>query len=148
MTATFSIRSGVADDWDDVRGLLIDAELPVADLDADCMEQFMIAETAQGDVIGAIGMDAEGDVALLRSLVISADARDGGVGRALVERLEALAVSLGVREIWLLTLDADGYFIRLGYETRGRDSVPEAILQTEEFTTLCPASAVLMCRRL
>ncbi|MEM9209382.1 MAG: arsenic resistance N-acetyltransferase ArsN2 [Pseudomonadota bacterium] len=144
----FSIRSGVADDWEDVRGLLSDADLPVADLDAGCMERFMIAETAQGDVIGAIGMDAQGDVALLRSLVITAEARAGGVGRALVERLEALAVSRGVREVWLLTIDADGYFARLGYETRSRAEAPPAILATDEFTSLCPASAVLMRRRI
>ncbi len=148
MTTAFSIRSGVADDWEAVRGLLLAAELPVADIDAGSMERFMVAESAQGDVIGAIGIEAHNKVALLRSLVISADAREGGVGRALVERLEALAVSLGVSEVWLLTLEADSYFARLGYEAQSRDAVPAPIRSTEEFATLCPGSAVLMRRRL
>ncbi len=145
--AAFSIRGGGADDWEAVRSLLIAADLPVADLDAVAMERFMIAES-EGDVIGAIGIEAHDDVALLRSLVISADARAGGVGRALVERLEALAAGLGVHEVWLLTLEADSYFARLGYETRSRDAVPASIQSTEEFATLCPGSAVLMSRRL
>ena len=148
MTTAFSIRSGSADDWGVVRDLLTTAALPVDDLDAACMERFMIAESAQGDIIGAIGIEPHNDVALLRSLVISADARQGGVGRALVERLEALAASIGVREVWLLTLDADSFFARLGYETQSRDAAPGSIRGTEEFATLCPGSAVLMRRRL
>ncbi len=148
MTAAFSIRSAAADDWDAVQGMLADSDLPTADIDAGSMERFMIAESSQGDVIGAIGIEAHDEVALLRSLVISADAREGGVGRALVERLEALAASLGVKELWLLTIEADSYFARLGYETQSRDSAPASIRNTAEFSSLCPGSAVLMRRRL
>lgn len=148
MTAAFSIRSGDASDWDAVRTLLVDDGLPIADLDASSMERFMVAESPQGDVIGAIGIEQYGQVALLRSLVISVGERQGGVGRALVERLEALASSLGITEVWLLTLDADGYFSRLGYEPREREAAPPAISGTEEFSKLCPGSAVLMRRRL
>ncbi len=148
MTTAFSIRSGVPDDWEAVQVLLTNSDLPTADIDAGSMERFMIAESPQGDVIGAIGIEAHDEFALLRSLVISEDARQGGVGRALVERLEALAASLGVQELWLLTIEADSYFARLGYETQSRDSAPVSIQSTAEFSTLCPGSAVLMRRRL
>ena len=51
-------------------------------------------------------------------------------------------------EIWLLTIDADGFFESLGYGRRERDEAPEAIVGTAEFADLCPASAVLMSRPL
>jgi len=54
----------------------------------------------------------------------------------------------GVDELWLLTIDADAFFVSLGYETRERSEAPEAIRNTEEFSGLCPEDAVLMSKQL
>ena len=62
--------------------------------------------------------------------------------------LESHAIGQGVREIWLLTIDADAWFQGLGYEARSRDQAPAAIAQTAEFISLCPGDAVLMQKAL
>lgn len=145
---SFSIRGAEALDWPYIRDLLQQAGLPVDDLNEASMSEFLVAESPQGDVLGTIGIESYGSSALLRSLVISPSSRHGGLGRALIERLEAKAVSTGVTELWLLTIDADGFFARIGYTVRGREDAPSAIRETDEFSSLCPASAHLMSRRL
>ncbi len=145
---SFSIRGAEVLDWPYIRDLLQEAGLPTADVDEARMADFLVAESSAGDVLGAIGIESYGDTALLRSLVISPDSRHGGLGRALIERLEARAVSQGVSELWLLTIDADGFFARIGYARRSREEAPRAIAETEEFSSLCPGSAQLMSRQL
>ena len=48
----------------------------------------------------------------------------------------------------MLTIDADSFFEKLDYVARGRDVAPDAIRDTEEFSTLCPGDAVLMSKAL
>lgn len=145
MSSALLIRPAVAADLDSARQLLQSAGLPVADLNATHLA--LCAET--GDHIqGVIGIEYCGDVALLRSLVISAAMRCAGVGAALVTALEANADAAGVTELWLLTVDADAFFARLGYQRRERADAPVAIQATQEFAVLCPDDAVLMSKRL
>jgi len=144
----FAIRRAEPMDWPIVRDLLDDAGLPTGDLDERRMADFLVAESPQGDILGAIGIESFGTSALLRSLVIGPASRDGGMGRALIERLEAGAASVGILELWLLTTDADGYFSKIGYELRTRQEAPDAIRETDEFSSLCPDSAILMSRRI
>jgi len=65
-----------------------------------------------------------------------------------VAALESQAASQGIRELWLLTIDADAWFEKLGYGARQRDQAPEAITRTAEFASLCPGDAVLMQKTL
>ena len=125
--------------------LLGAARLPTNDLTA-----AHLAFAAEGEVglAGVIGLERSGDVALLRSLVVSPSARGAGVGRALVQALEASAREQGVRELWLLTIDADAFFSGLGFAERDRALAPQAIRGSSEFSSLCPADAVLMSKRL
>jgi amino-acid N-acetyltransferase len=97
---------------------------------------------------GVIGLESFENLGLLRSLVVSRAARGSGIGAALVAALEAVCRELGVRELWLLTIDADAFFAKLGYVTRSRDAAPEAIRNTAEFSGLCPGDAVLMSKEL
>jgi N-acetylglutamate synthase-like GNAT family acetyltransferase len=89
-----------------------------------------------------------GPIGLLRSLVVAPAFRAAGLGRVLVTALESQAASLGVRELWLLTIDADAWFEKLGYEARQRGQAPEVITRTAEFASLCPGDAVLMQKTL
>ena len=84
----------------------------------------------------------------MRSLVVSRAARGSGVGAALVAALEAACWDRGIQELWLLTIDADSFFEKLGYAVRSRVVAPDAIRDTEEFSTLCPGDAVLMSKAL
>ena len=71
-------------------------------------------------------------------------ARGTGVGRALVEALEARCRAQGVRELVLLTETAAEWFPRFGYVRVERSNVPAAVQQSVEFRSACPASAVAM----
>jgi amino-acid N-acetyltransferase len=62
--------------------------------------------------------------------------------------VEEFAAASGATEIWLLTIDADVWFGRLGYAVRDRQDAPEAIRGTQEFSGLCPGDAVLMSKSL
>jgi amino-acid N-acetyltransferase len=138
-----TIRPGIAADLAIVQTWLVDAGLPIADLTPDHMNDFLVAVVDAGPA-GIIGLEQFDEVGLLRSLVIDPAARRGGIGRQLVAALEAHALANGVAELWLLTIDAEAYFQKLGYEIMERDSAPEVIRETDEFSSLCPGDAVLM----
>jgi N-acetylglutamate synthase-like GNAT family acetyltransferase len=144
---TIVVRDAGRGDWGIVRQLLDEAGLPLADLGPDRLEHFLIAErlgAEQSETLGIIGLQRFDEVGLLRSLVVSKSHRKSGLGRRLVAALEASAYSAGVKDLWLLTIDAEAYFDGLGYKLMSRDSAPDSIRKTDEFSDLCPDGAYLM----
>lgn len=129
----------------DVLRLLATCSLPTADLAPHHFQHFLgIVES--GALIGVVGLEIFGEVALLRSLAVDAEKRGCGLGGILVDRAEERAQAAGVRELYLLTTTAESFFLHRGYERFDRDQAPEAIRTTSEFSHLCPASSVLMRR--
>ncbi len=100
----------------------------------------------QIDAVG--GLERCGEVALLRSVATSAALRGRGVARAVVEALEVLAAQERFEALYLLTESAEGYFESRGYHPVDRSSVPEAVQASRQFSSLCPDSAVVMCKRI
>ena len=145
--ADIAIRPARPADFAAAAGLLRAAGLPVTDLSADRLGDFLVA-TSGNATVGLIGLEAHADVGLLRSLVSRPDVRELGLGRRLVAEIEALARGRGIMELWLLTIDAQGYFEKRGYTVKERAAAPDAIRGTAEFTTLCPGDAVLMMKPL
>ena len=139
------IRPAHAADMEAATKLLRAAGLPADDLSAQLLENFLVA-TSGTEIVGMIGLEPFPEVGLLRSLVVGPGTRGRGVGRLLVAELEGRARRLGLSELWLLTIDADPYFSRLGYRVQDRGRAPEAIRGTAEFSTLCPGDAVLMMK--
>jgi amino-acid N-acetyltransferase len=144
------IRPAVAADLAIATHWLQGAGLPIADLTPKHMRGFLLAVQRQNPVgmVGLERMNSPGPVGLLRSLVVDPKCRGGGLGRRLVAAAEALADSRDLRQLWLLTIDAEKFFARLGYRTMARSDAPAAIQSTDEFSSLCPGSAVLMQKRL
>ncbi len=148
---TIVVRDARQNDWQSVRRLLDEAGLPVADLGPDQLADFLVAErsgTCQIETVGIIGLQRFNQVALLRSLVVSQSGRKLGLGRRLVSAVEANACCAGVKDLWLLTIDAERYFESQGYRMMSRDSAPDSIRNTEEFSGLCPDGAYLMRKTL
>ncbi len=141
------MRSARAADWNDVSKLLGDAGLPTDDLGPELLEHFLIAELGD-EIVGLVGLETYDSKGLLRSLVITSRSRSTGLGKKLVSALEAAAQAAGIKDLWLLTIDAEGYFATLGYIIVARDAVPEAIRLSDEFAELCPDSAHLMMKDL
>lgn len=130
-----------------MRRLLSGAELPIDDLGPGLLERFLIAEL-DDEVVGLVGLEVYDTTGLLRSLVVAEKSRNTGLGEKLVGALEKAAQAAGVRDLWLLTIDAAGFFTRQGYDIVTRDAAPEVIRHSKEFAELCPDSAYLMMKNL
>jgi N-acetylglutamate synthase-like GNAT family acetyltransferase len=123
------------------------AGLSTEDLSAEGGRYYVLGERDR-DALAFAGLTALGDEALLRSLVVPASGRGQGRGREITTHLIDLAQAYGIRRVWLLTTDAEGFFSGLGFRTVERSQAPPAIAATRQFRELCPASAVLMRRDL
>lgn len=139
------LRPADARDLGAVLALLREAGLPTEGVGR-AFSHFVVAER-DGAIVGGGGLEVVGTEALLRSIAVRADARGAGTGRDIVKWLIALAATQGLSHLWLLTTTAPEFFAGLGFSVRERSEAPETIRATEEFTTCCPASAVLMSRR-
>ena len=123
--------------------MLSRADLPVSDLTEPLLEHFFYVGDATNPS-GLIGVQFCGADALLRSLVVSPDARSRGIGSALVAHAESYARAKGARAVYLLTTTAETFFRGRGYERAARDAAPLGIRSTAEFSTLCPASSAFL----
>ncbi len=142
-----ALRRARDKDWGAIRGLLRESGLPVDDLGPDRLDGFLVAEDGAA-LLGLIGLEIYGTIGLLRSLVVAKKARRAGLGGKLVGSLEAAAETAGITQLWLLTIDANRFFERHGYQVVGRDNAPDSIRKTDEFRGLCPDDAYLMMKAL
>jgi amino-acid N-acetyltransferase len=74
--------------------------------------------------------------------------RGTGLGKRLVEAMEEHARACGVRDLYLLTVTAEGFFAGLGYRKLPREQAPPGIASTEQFSQLCPSSSSFMVKTL
>ena len=125
--------------------LLVAAGLPTDDLDE--VDRAWKVGHAAG-LIAAAGVQGQGEHRLLRSLVVGPDYRGTGWGGRLLASIESTLHQDGVRAVWLLTTGAADYFQHHGYIACSRQEAPASIASTQQFRSLCPASAVLMVKRL
>ncbi len=146
MPSDTPLRAACPDDLPAILALLDGAGLPRAGVEA-WLPHFVVAERA-GAIVAAAGVEIHGRAALLRSVVVAPEARGGGVGAALTERLATEAARAGARMLYLLTTTAAAYFPRLGFRTIERAELPEALAASEELKGACPASAIVMARPL
>jgi len=97
-----------------------------------------------GQVVGSAALEVYTDGALLRSVAVSSEHRDSGIGRRLTDAAIALARELDLPGMYLLTTTAQDYFPRFGFEQIDRAAVPASVQASVEFTSACPASAIVM----
>ncbi len=136
------IRSANQNDFDAVAILLSAEKLPVDDIDSSLNNFF--AAVDGNEIVGAIGLEVYGKYGLLRSMITNSAYRNKGIAAKLVQRLFEHAQSLSLKEIYLLTETAEKYFANKGFAAVQRDHVPEAIKQSQEFSHVCPSTAIVM----
>lgn len=130
-----------------VKQLLSEANLPIADITAQHLPHFF--GCSQGsDLVGVIGLELHGKVALLRSLAVAPGRRGTGLGSRLVAHAERHAWENGVKSLYLLTTTAEAFFLRRGYARAPRENAPAAIQGTKEFSGICPVSSAFMVKHL
>jgi C_GCAxxG_C_C family probable redox protein len=138
---------GPVSDLEEIKALLSDCDLPVADI-APSQSLLFFGCRGEPELVGVAGLQIAGSVALLRSLAVRPPARNYCLGKALVAHAEAHAASLGVQSLYLLTTTAATYFAKLGYTPATREDAPPAIASTAQFSGLCPASSAFMRKQL
>ena len=127
-----------------VRTLLRSCDLPIEDLTPEHLEHFVLCHDGQR-LVGSGGLEVVSEeAALLRSLAVAPEDRARGLGRELWSRARDLARALAVRRLYLLTTTAESFFRKWGFRRVIRDAAPEGIRATVEFSSLCPATAVVM----
>jgi len=141
-----SVRPATPVDAGKIREMLERAALP-ADGVADGLPDVLVGEVG-GTVVAVARLEVSGTVGLLRSVVVQPDRRSGWRGSEIVRAMLQRAAAQGPAELFLLTTTARGFFERLGFRIAPRDAAPLPIQCTEQFSTLCPSSAVLMRRAL
>ena len=87
------------------------------------VQQFLVAEDEHGTLIGcgALHVIWE-DLGEIRTLIVSDEWLHHGVGRAIVEGLEASAQGLGLSRLFCLTFEVD-FFTRRGFSPIGEQVV-------------------------
>ncbi|MGH7644462.1 MAG: arsenic resistance N-acetyltransferase ArsN2 [Gemmatimonadales bacterium] len=137
-----SITPASAADLPAILDLLRAAQLPLDGL----AEHVATTVTARENdrLVGCAAVELYGESALLRSVAVDEAVRGTGLGRALTAAALDLARARGARTAYLLTTTAGGYFPRFGFRVISRGEVDPAVQRSVEFTTACPASALVM----
>jgi N-acetylglutamate synthase-like GNAT family acetyltransferase len=89
-----------------------------------------------------------GKIGLLRSVAVADTHRNQKLGQQLFEAAMEYARTKQVQEVFLITESADLYFGKKGFRRVDRDAIPVEILETKQFSALCPSSAVVMTMNL
>ena len=136
------IRRATEEDAAAVLALLERAQLPTAGLVEHLGHTFIASRGS--NVVGAAAIELYEGGALLRSVVVDETERGSGLGQRLSTHAVDEARKLRRPAIYLLTMTAEGFFPRFGFERIDRSEVPATVRQSIEFTSACPASAVVM----
>ena len=138
MSAALGVREAVPEDATQLAPLLGELGYPV---DAAALlprmrrmlerndQKVLIAER-DGQALGLLALHVfpvlayDRDLAMIMALVVTQRARGLGVGRALIDRAEAVGKSLGANRLMVTThnrrADAHAFYERLGFEFTGR----------------------------
>jgi amino-acid N-acetyltransferase len=130
-----------------IKGFLERNDLLHQDITPSHCDNFLLLSDGS-KLIGTVGLEIEGHCALLRSLAVEELYRKKGLASQLLYKIEQHAKSCNVNTLYLLTMTAEAFFTKRGYEKIGRNTAPPSVQETEEFKGLCPDTAVCMVKYL
>jgi len=128
-----------------IRQLLALCGLPHEDITPQQLSHFWVIKE-KGEILGSVGLEILGRSALLRSLAVDPRFRKRGFASELTKKAEDYAASFRIKELFLLTMTAENFFRKRGYQKTERNSAPSEIQGTTEFQSLCPDSSVCMVK--
>jgi amino-acid N-acetyltransferase len=120
--------------------LLKKNNLPTEDLNPGT-QLFVVEEDDK--VVATVAVEYDYNDALLRSLCVSQEKRNSGVGNELVSFIEEYVRQQGVQNIFLLTTTAADFFKKRGYTIIERSNVPKFIRNTKEYSVICASSTLM-----
>jgi len=107
----------------------------------------MVAEADRKPIATASWERIDG-VGLLRSVAVSSEYRRAGAGTIIVAATLKRVIEEGVREVYLVTENAERFFAACGFRVIDRDQLPEGIEKHPQLVRECPASAPAMYLKL
>ena len=140
------IEHANASDLPEVHTLLQRWQLPLDGLDAHV--ETMIVAREESHVVGTAALELYADGALLRSVAVDPAAQGRRLGHKLTETALQMAQQHGAKAVFLLTTTAETFFPKFGFEPVARAEVPASVQASVEFRFACPASAIVMRKRL
>jgi N-acetylglutamate synthase-like GNAT family acetyltransferase len=140
------IRPATEQDYPQVCALLQSESLPIIDLEKELPHFFV--KMQNDSIIGSIGLELYERSALLRSMIVNPANRNKGIASELVHELASYAKEKGVKNLFLITNTAENYFQKQGFIRIERENVEKEVLQSKEFNGLCPASSVIMMKKI
>ena len=140
------MRTPTLEHLPEITSLLLESGLPTDDLPEQDLSLFRIEVPIER--LGAVGgLERCADFALMRSVATAPAMRGRGFAGKIVEELERLAAEKGFRNLYLLTETAERFFESKGYSAVDRSDVPAAIRESRQYSSLCPNSATVMCKK-
>jgi amino-acid N-acetyltransferase len=140
------IESATSRDLSEVRTLLERHDLPLDGVDE--LAKTMIVARDDTHVVGVAALELYADGALLRSVAVDAGAQGQRLGHRLTEAALEMAHARGAGTVFLLTTTAERFFPKFGFERITHEDVPASVQASIEFRSACPASAIVMRKRL
>src|SRR5688572_26509866 len=134
------------DDLPEVRRLLTDHDLPVDDVEQHVGT--MVVAREGNRTVGAAALEVYAEGGLLRSVVVDRAHHSQGIGGRVTNAALQLASEHRLPAVFLLTTTAERFFPRFGFEVISRAEVPPSVQASVEFRSACPASAIVMRKRL
>lgn len=128
-----------------VARLLAQCGLPSDDILLEQLPNFILARDGESEV-GVAGLQVLGSNGLVRSVAVLPTHRSRGLGTKLLAAVEERARGQGVRQLFLLTHDAQLFFLAHGYTESSRVSAPAEIQRCSQFGSSCCGAATLMCK--
>ena len=108
----------------------------------------MVVARDDGKIVGVAAAELYADGALLRSVAVDPLVQGKGIGHQLTEAVLRIAREPDMASVFLLTTTAEKFFPRFGFEQISRSDVPATVQGSVEFQSACPASAIVMRKRL
>jgi amino-acid N-acetyltransferase len=140
------IECATEGDLPEIRALLERLQLALAGVDEHLTTMLVAREG--GQIVGTAGLELYSDAALLRSVAVEPEKQGKQLGHQLTAAALHLASAHGANTVFLLTTTAERFFPKLGFEPIDRELVPPSVRESVEFQSACPASAIVMRKRL
>jgi N-acetylglutamate synthase-like GNAT family acetyltransferase len=113
------------------------------------LNDFLIARSRAGEMLGCVGLERHGELGLLRSAAVLPGYQGRGIGDRLIRRILEHAAGEGVTEVALLTTTAKQYFeTRFGFREASRADYQSRLADSPEWNLPRCSSASFMSLRL